>query len=163
MKNTLLLSITLCLLMLGCKKKDAPEKFSLAAGIEIHIKSPDGKNLLDPNIPGYFRSEDINIYYLKNGVKERVSDMLMDTPENFRIAESEAGENYLILGVSQNPDQAGISTTYIEFNNGEFTDIVTAEIIKNSSVSYYNKVWYNNELKFDPATMKYPTIEVVKQ
>lgn len=161
MKKFLSLSIILTLFTLACKKQTS-EQFVRFTQISIYYKSTNNVDLLNPANTGSFKAADIDIYYLRNGIRERVNNNNLDDPENFRIRIDDNGRHYLHLGLSEYVTEENLSTTFIEFNNGSFTDTIKAEIVKKNTMVHYEKLWYNNTLMFDPANPAPTKIEIVK-
>ncbi len=147
MKSTLTILMALTFFSLGCKKSNQTARFDLEIQTFISVKSAQGADLLNPQNSGSIKADDIDIYYLKDGKKERILNSLADFPENFRIVKNDNGSYSIKLFVSEYPDIKNISTTYIEFK-GRGTDTITAEIVKNPSAVYFTKLWYNSELKW---------------
>ena len=163
MKITLrtILLFLFSLFTVSCKKEE-PASFSQYTQISLYYKSVNNSDLLDPAKTGSILAGDIDIYYLKEGIRERVFYNNLDNPENFRIRKDDDGRYYLHLGLSEYPNANNLSTTYIEFNNGALTDTIKAEIVKKKTMIHYEKLWYNSILKFDPASSPFPKIEIVK-
>ena len=132
---------------LNCKKSNQPARFALVVHSFISVKSVDGADLLNPQNSGSIKADDIDIYYLKDGKKERIFNSLADFPENFRIVKNDNSRYSIKLFVSEYPDSKSISTTYIEFKD-RGTDTITAEIVKTPSAVYFTKLWHNSALKW---------------
>lgn len=132
----------------SCKKSDHPDQLARSTGVEISFKSESGADLLDPHLADGIKAEDIDIYYLKNGMKVRVYDAMMDRPENFGIEQHDNGTYFMKLFISEYLDAENISTTYIEIK-GHGTDTLLAKMVKKSGVVYFTELLYNGALKWD--------------
>lgn len=146
MKAKMLLITTVILFTMSSCKKDSSDYLN----VDIHISYIDknGIDLLNSSNPNAIKAADIDLYYLKNGIKTRVFDPNMDTPENFKIEYSESQHVYLIkIFINEYYDTNKMSETYIEF--GGRSDTIKASWYANESKSniHYLNVWYNNVLK----------------
>ena len=131
--------------MLSCNKENQD---NIKTDIQISYIDKDGNDMLNPLGLNTVKEADIDLYYLKDGIKTRVYDGNMDNPENFKIGYSETQHIYLItIFINEFYDANKISETYIEF--GDRSDTIKASWYANKSRSniYYLNVWYNNELK----------------
>ncbi|MET4080570.1 hypothetical protein ABIB40_000514 [Pedobacter sp. UYP30] len=160
MKNLLTLVCIISFLNLGCKKKACC--VIIDTFVSINYVDADNADLLDPTNPNVIKADDIEIYYLENGQKQRVYNGNLDLSKNFKILKTPNSDKYyLSLSVSADLNENGISTTYLEVKKYNFTDTLTATIDKSSSSTRVNKVWYNGAYKGN-AKEKTVTFTVVK-
>ena len=146
----------MCMLFLsaGCEKAspgpESSEQVAISLHYDISIKDLKGNDLLNPENEAAIKPKDIDIYYLKGRVKEKVYHPNYDAPENFFIAQKEdgSGQYYMRVFVSDHMNSNSISTTYIEFD-GWGTDTLTAKIHKQGAVTAATIAWYNGDLKID--------------
>lgn len=140
---------------------DEQEDFVRDVAIEMSISDVKGNDLLNPETTGAFRFEDIDLFYLKNGQKERVYDAYMDNPKNFFIFKS--GSKYYMRLFPNEHIENGFATTYIQFNESE-TDTIQCEFAKppNKNSGYISvfRVWYNGKIVWDGEGSRY--FEVIK-
>ena len=167
MKKNILPFLTILLLVTGCKKNEETAAFVLSTRVTFSITSVNGTDLLSPQNSGSIKADDIDIFYLKKGVKERVYEANLDSPEHFSILKTEIGNSFLKKGIyyfgvmlNEDVNAENISTTYIEIE-GRGTDTITAYISKKPGIVSVQKVWYNGTLKwkFEDG---YPGFELVK-
>lgn len=152
MKNSIILFCLFSLMSFGCKKKTDTNQVVVDTFVSIaYSNSNEGnKDLLDPANPNGIKAEDIQIYYLENGVKRRVYDANSDLTKNFKIGKAPNNDRYyLSVAVSTDLDKTDRSTTYIQVDKLNFTDTLTAEIYKHGSITKVGKVWYNGVFKVD--------------
>lgn len=142
--NIFLIAIVILCTMASCEKSQD----NIKTDIQISYIDKNGIDLLNSSNPNAIKAADIDLYYLKNGIKTRVFDPNMDTPENFKIGYSETQHVYIItIYINEYYDTNKMSETYIEF--GDRSDTIKASWYANKSRSniHYINVWYNNELK----------------
>lgn len=104
-----------------------------------------GNDRLDPNHSSPFTESNLEIYYLKDGKKERVFEGNLDYPKNFKLYISEGEEHSkMMLWISNHVEEDGHTKTLIEFPGGT-TDTVTMEPL-NEPANSARKLWYDGEL-----------------
>jgi hypothetical protein len=114
-----------------------------AINLQISYTNSAKADLLDPATPNGIRKDDVDIYYLQNGVKTQVYYPNLDYPKNFRISQTGMGNKYfLLLWASTHEDRNSITTTYINVRN-RFEDTVTAEVTRYGGRRSLKKVWIN--------------------
>ncbi len=103
-----------------------------------------GNDLLDPANPNGFKEANIDLYYMINGVKTRVLDGNMDSPEGFRIYYAETQKKY-ILAFSANThfDSKKMSETLIDF--GDYVDTISASWDVSDNGLVINEIWFNQK------------------
>lgn len=152
MKNFMLLlfsSFTLC-----CCEKKENDKIFIEANIDVSYLSVEGKDLLNKDTPGYYKEENIDVYYFVKGEKVKIYDPQMGYPKSFFISSEKRSDLYFlrlftylyynhIIGLDQNNH----TITYIRFGD-TVEDKIECEFKtykENSSISCL-KVWYNDSL-----------------
>ena len=134
--------------MISCSSDDSSngsDYYNLDIGITITIKDNNNIDLLNPNNPNAYLSENIKIYYLKeNGEVDEVYNSNYDFPRNFNIITPEdSQEDIYAMSLTPNTFLMDNAITYIEWNDTEIDTIKTSyRYGKNYTVC--NKVWYNN-------------------
>lgn len=115
----------------------------------VIVSDSEGRNLLNPETPGYFKEEDIRIYFVRNGVREEVYRANLDTPRNFSIDEYNSDHEYAmkLFPYEGNSDKE-VTTTIIRWNKVD-EDTVACEVRREDSYTGISKVWYNGELVCD--------------
>lgn len=144
MKKFLLAFGLLLLAQMGCNKQLCGcIMFEMA--VPISYVNAAGTDLLDSAKTGGIKKDDIDLYYLENGVKTKVYNPSRNSPENFYIAQGSDGKYFLSVGASEHTDGNSISTTYISIKNYP-EDTLTTEISRKNGMQV-TKAWLNGELK----------------
>lgn len=166
MKNIILTFLISVFFTVACKKNEHIQSVVLETAIDISISNAEGMDLLNPQTSGYIKAEDVNIYILKNGIKEKVFKATADFPENFYIFKVEQEINYLKNGtyylrlfLSETTNAGNISTTYLDIKG--HTDTITAYVENKPGSTVVTKVWFNGDLKYE-ASKSYHTFEIIK-
>jgi hypothetical protein len=147
MKNYLLVVGLLCLGQMGCKPCGCVDP-PIEMGINISYLNGAGTDLLNPATTDGIKKEDIDIYYLENGVKKRVHDASLDHPEKFTIYPFGNNNRYFLRVItSTQTNDKSISTTYISIKKYP-EDTVTTEITRTDAAKRVIKTWINGELKW---------------
>lgn len=166
MKNMIITFLVPVFFAAACKKNEQPDVVVLDTEMDISISNAEGIDLLNPQTSGYIKAEDVDIYILKNGVKEKVFKASADHPENFFIFKAEPtalylnpGTYYMRLFLNTNTNAENISITYLEIK-GHGTDTITAYVSQKPGVTAITKVWFNGDLKWNGDS--YHTFEIIK-
>ena len=157
--------ITLLILtvFISCNKDDSNEKTTVFfdTSVEISAKNVNGEDLLNPNNPNAYKTENIKIYYLINGEKQEVNDNKMDYPRSFLVYQN--GEDFRIRIFKNNSKIEGLPITYIKWNENE-TDTIQTEYDRTySNEPRMQKVWFNGELKWDIKNGEEGFFKILKQ
>jgi hypothetical protein len=115
---------------------------NIDTNISIHYIDKDGKDLIGTS--EMFKKENIDIYYVINGVAERVNNPSLDLPENFRVSD-ESGQRILTLFPNTSSD---VSLTIIEFNK-TIRDTIECKINNNDCGIFCTEVKYNGIIKWN--------------
>ena len=134
------------LMFSACSKNDISGDY-IETLIGINYIDKEGNDLLNPEAENAINTENIDIYYLKDGEKVRVCDYLMEIPENYYVNYSETHDKYyLVVFMSEYMNEENISETYIDF--GEWEDTIRCQYhVVDSGNFWYERVWYNGEKK----------------
>ena len=115
-------------------------------GVEICYADKNGKDLLDPTTPNAYKESDIDLYYMIDGVKTRVYDGMMDSPENFKFYYLETFHIYsLSIAPNDRYNANYMSETLIDF--GDRVDTLTVSYIVSANSRIVHSVWYNHVLQ----------------
>lgn len=113
--------------------------------VALSFVDEQGNDRLDPDHSSPLTESNLEIFYLKDGKKERVFDGNLDYPKNFVIKYSEGEENSkMMLWISNYIEEDGNTKTLIEFPGGT-VDTVTMEPLTKDANSAV-KIWYDGEL-----------------
>lgn len=120
-----------------------------------------GNDRLDPDHSIPLSESNLDIYYLKDGEKEKVFDGNLDYPKNFKIYYSEGeGKFTMMLWPSNHIEEDGNTTTLIEFPDAT-VDTVTMEPT-NEDANSAVKIWYDDQLVWDRNSDNAMPIEITK-
>lgn len=86
-----------------------------------------------------------------DGQKEKVFNENLDSPKGFHIDKGDdtAPYEYFLHLYANTIRGQNTATTYIQFNNDSMDTVKVSYEYSGNSV-HLNKVWYNQELRFDP-------------
>lgn len=146
--------ITFCLTFFVTMMSSCEEKLCgctvMDIGTVIIVSDQKGQNLLDPDTPGHFVEQDIRIYFLRDGKREEVFHSNLDAPRSFSI-ETYGSDNELAMKLVPDIETkgTGVTTTIIQWNDSE-EDTVACEVRNNDNGVFVTRVWYNNDLAYDP-------------
>lgn len=161
MKNLIFTIITIASL-LSCSNNEAKEDehFNLDLSINLLVKNSEGVDLLNPNIPNTYNTNNLSTYYILKGVTKQC-DYTLIAPENGFTTKYDMRifpYNYALNDV----------ITYIKWNN---TDIDTLKTNYEAGKNFVicTKVLYNNKVVYDqdngsntPSQYGSRTIEITK-
>ncbi|MHA7130287.1 hypothetical protein [Algoriphagus namhaensis] len=88
--------VTLMLILSSCREMEQPQFATVNVMAFITVLDQQGNNLLNPNIEGSFKANEIKIFYEREGKMEEFFEGHLDMPRNFRIVSPEAGNDYLL-------------------------------------------------------------------
>lgn len=147
--KTLINLSCLSLLFLSSCKEPTIKGVVVDTDLNLIVKDVSGKNLLDPSTPGYYKPEEIRIYYLKEGRKQEVFNPNLDAPRNFKVIKNEGNNEYYVrVFVNEGTTDQEVTTTYIQWQSGQ-EDTIRSLITRSPTTIYCDKVWYNELLKYD--------------
>jgi hypothetical protein len=142
MRNIIILSL-LCLFFSSCDKKDCCG-IQRDTILEFEIINGEGKDLLNSETPGFYNKDNIEVYYLINGIKEKVFYPNLDNPKQFLVYT--VGNKYVLRLFPNENKSNNSSITYLELNKSD-TDTVKCIYAINSLV--VEEVYYNDSLVFN--------------
>ncbi len=149
MKPVLLLALLFVLPMYNCKKNNNLRE-AINYSVQIFVENRSGQNLLDPNTPGYFKEENIRMYWLVDGKEELFYYPHLDHPFGLVVAKELGQANaYLNIYSVNHKAKENPTTTYIDWGNGD-RDTVLAKMTLNPGGDKYQlveKVWINGTLQ----------------
>ena len=159
MKNLTLIILT-SILIISCNSDDDNEDnfYALETGIDFLVSNQNGDDLLNPNTFNAYSSENIKIFYLKDGVVEEIYNSNLDLPRNFKIvAPEDSGIEKYYMSIFLNNFVSDNAITYVEWNETD-TDTIRANFNNGDNYSILSKAWYNEELVFDETIDTLPII-----
>jgi len=159
MKNLIIL---LSILFLSSCSSDDEKKnaFNYANQFQMTVKNSEGIDLLNPNSPNTLNTNNIKLYYLKNGVSEEVYNPSADFPRNYMIYLHPDG----FYRIELTPNDAAseeFPISYIKWNETD-TDTIKCKINYSENAIILEKVWFNEEFKLDTGLNNGLTFEIVK-
>lgn len=117
--------------------------------VDIWVRDPSGKSLLDPNIEGHFDRSQIRIFYVIDGDSIEVIRPRQDHPRNFAIIEEPQSGRFVFRVLPDEGTQNNEETiTLIEWAPGE-VDNLRCLIGRSEQAVFTRKIWYNDNLRFD--------------
>jgi len=143
-----ILLFCLAFILLFCNE-DHPTIIDIS--VDMWIRDQSGNNLLNAATAGYYKKEDIRIFYLQDGVRKEFNNPRMDAPRGFIIYRNDGNGEYVMkLSPYEGIVDKEITTTYIQWNDTQ-TDTVRCLMSRIYQSIYCKKIWYNNVLKYDDA------------
>ncbi|MGC3943306.1 MAG: hypothetical protein QM762_02015 [Chryseolinea sp.] len=119
------------------------------AVVNIMVTDSENRNLFDPSTPGYFKEEDIRIYFLRDGKREEAYAANLDNPRYFSIDQSGTNNEYVMrLFPDLETHGSDVTSTIIKWNDTD-EDTVDCEIRSTDNSTIITKVWYNDVLEYD--------------
>jgi len=126
--------------------------------IEIHYVDENGNNWLNQQ---ELNENNINVYFMKEGQKEKIFRGNLDQPKMFSVRKNALGEDALGLSPSDYIEN-NKSRTLIEFSSA---DVDTVDCLFNTSNSNMicEEVWYNGKPIWDASQNTPRAVEIVKE
>lgn len=135
---------------LSCKKNCC---IMIDANITINLVSKSSENLLAP--PNGLTLADIDVYYMKDGVKTLYFERHLDASKGFLINKHSDGQEKLTLFPTLNKDK--FTETMVKFGDLG-TDTIRCEYYKTDNQDIVKKVWLNGKLAWDGKGIRELTI-----
>ena len=153
MKTYFIAPMLILMCLLSCNKEENIGKTSsLAINLSVPIKlvNKEGKNLLDPSTPNYYKSENIKKYDLIDGKEQLFYKSNWQFPYGFSIVEN-SNLSHINFGANivskENP-----TTTYIDWGNGDRDTLVCGMTKTNDGYYQFIKELWINGKKVYPGT-----------
>jgi hypothetical protein len=131
----------------SCLQEDFPVLYDTY--VDILVKDRQGNNLLDPAVDGHFDHAALKLYYVRNSDTVEVFFARQDAPRNLSVLKNESNNEFFLRIL---PDEGRVNEeetlTLLEWAPG-LRDNVTCLFGRNEQAVFIQKVWYNNELRFD--------------
>lgn len=130
-------------LLTGCVEQSGTNGISISASTLVSVLDDKGNNLLDPEFEGAFKSEEIKIFYIRNGKIEEFFNPDLDMPRNFRVYKHEVTDEYmLVLGLEYE--------TIVQWREG-VTDTLRTEFyyFRENSGFRVDKIHYKGKVVYD--------------
>ena len=130
--------------LLSCKKKSVKET-AIYLSVYIKVQNAQGQDLLGPQTTGYFKPEQLKIYYLVNGEEKLYDRPNLNISRGFTIFNASTYGCYLMNVFVNNANAENEpTTTYIDWGNGD-RDTIVAAIDKRENYQMITNAWYNGE------------------
>ena len=136
-------------ILLSCHNDPGPTNIDI--NIDLKVLDKNGHNLLDSTISGYYKSKEIRIFFLENGVKTEVYNPRLDAPRNFFVSSVGNGQYFMRLFPNEGTFDQETTTTFLQWRQGD-EDTLKTTMTRISRSVYCSKVFYNRELKYDVNT-----------
>ncbi|MBI9055997.1 MAG: hypothetical protein JEY96_19405 [Bacteroidales bacterium] len=148
-KNFIIQLILFMVIVLSCDKE---EDIMLDVDLGVGISYIDGlgQDLLDPNNPNSYDTDQFKIYHYKNGEKVLFQMANLDNPKGYFVFK-EANMEYYRLAISEpnsyteEESEEYETLTLLELSSTE-TDTINIVIRKGNNFLETRKVYYNNIL-----------------
>lgn len=159
MKNLIML---LSVIFLSSCTSDDEKKneFNYSTAFEMIVKNSEGIDLLNPNSFNSLNTNNIKLYYLKNGVSEEVYNPSLDLPRNYTIYLHSDGI-YRIRIFPNEIQSEEFPITYIKWNETD-TDTIKCKLKYTENAIVLEKVWFNEVFKLDTTLNHGLTFEILK-
>jgi hypothetical protein len=138
-KIYILLLFATLLSALSCKK---PQDITVDIGIGIKVVNQQGQNLLSS--PLNLNMENIEVYYVENGVEKLFYDKDLGTPKAFRIGGLLGSEEIFLF---PNTVVEDFPVTLIKFGSLG-TDTIKCQYKRTEGDLICTKVWLNGQLRY---------------
>ena len=93
-------------------QKESVDGYNFDIGFRFEVSDANGINFLNPVNANAFQANQIDIYYLIDGEKQRVYNGNLDYPENFSIEVDESTDRYFM---SLDPNSRGDGNTTVTY------------------------------------------------
>ena len=159
MKNLIML---LSVMFLSSCNSDDEKKneFNYSTGFEMIVKNSEGIDLLNPNSPNTLNTNNIKLFYLKNGVSEEVYNPSLDLPRNYMIYLQSDGI-YRIRIFPNEIQSEEFPISYIKWNETDI-DTIKCKLKYTENAVVLEKVWFNEVFKLDTTLNNGLTFEILK-
>ncbi|MBB6611034.1 hypothetical protein H7F15_08300 [Pontibacter sp. Tf4] len=141
-----LTSLLFVFLLLTSCKSDDPEKAIVDTKIEMSVKDASGADMLDPTNANGYNAEEIEIFYVVDGVKQKVNNTDMDHPKGFHIFKQ--GDTYRIRIFPNADFHSSFPVTIVKWNETN-SDTIKCNIERTDNSQICKQVWVNDELAWE--------------
>lgn len=122
----------------------------LKSDIKISYRGAVGEDLLNPATKNALKTDEMELFYIKNGVKTKVSDLNTDKSKNLNINYNEALKEYTLdVDLNYEFDEQNMSVAFLEFRGRTDTIEASWASADRGSCVWYKKIWYNNQLAIE--------------
>ena len=157
MKKIILFALAFISLNACNKDENNTAEFNLNRSFSILITNSENEDLLDPETPGTYNTNNIKIFYLIDGEKIERYDPNRDAPRAYVIGY--AAERYGITIYPNIDESEEYPVTYIQWNEQD-TDTVKCQFNRGDNFLYLTKLWFNDELVLEIGELCF--FEIVK-
>ena len=144
--------------LVSCEKNI--EGVLIDANVDLAFRNANGADLLNPSAPNAIKDDDLDVFVLKNGIKNRFYQANLDAPKSFKIFK-EGDSPYVmrfyfdVLEENFNGNQV---TQYLRYKDGA-EDVIVAEFNSNRKQNkVIQKVWINGVLRWSSADGNSPVV-----
>ncbi len=144
-----LLLITCICLLFSCSKKTGTMD-DLDIYIDLKLENNSGSDLLNPNTNNSYNQENIQLFYLLNGVEQYYFCSNCDHQKRYFFFKRDNKFVMRIFPSFKIQEDGTYPITYIQWNDND-RDTIQCHINRNEDGSYIfcTKVWYNDSLVYD--------------
>ena len=132
-------------LLLSCSSTGPDETFR-STDINFSFVDKNGNDLLRSSHSDKITEQNTDLYFLKNGKKQRAFDDNLDHPKHFFISDEKISNRYFMRVFPNIIDGQETATTYIEFSDASKD---TIKVQYKDEPTVVTKIWYNGELRWD--------------
>jgi len=147
MKTITIAALFVAAIMTTSCKKEKPVNADLDNDIQILLLNESSANLLTP--PSALSTQNIDIYYMKNGVKTLYYQENLGMPKGIQIFKAADGKERLMMFPVESGSE--FSETLVKFGDLG-TDTVRCQHYISAQSKRVIKVWVNGDLKWDVTT-----------
>lgn len=143
---------------MGCSKKsDIADDMDIA--IDLKLENIHGGDLFNPDTENSYNQEDIQLFYLLNGIEHYLFCGNCDHQKHYYFYER---DNKFVMRISPSyeiQEDGSDPVTYIQWNDSD-RDTLQCQIYRSDDGGNIvcTKVWYNDSLVYNNIGLRYFTI-----
>ncbi|MDR1652789.1 MAG: hypothetical protein LBS01_03915 [Prevotellaceae bacterium] len=139
--RTLIYLLIIAMCFTGCEQ-EKPNAFPGPKGVSIVLIGKDGQNLFNSNVKNQIEIDKIKNLFLIDGELVEQYHAHFDSPKMCVIVDSQTDiGNVFFLGLSAYFNSEGLSTTVVDWGNGD-SDTIQATVLPSTKLPY-SEFWYN--------------------
>ncbi|MEJ5994362.1 hypothetical protein WG904_08030 [Pedobacter sp. Du54] len=141
MKRILIL-LAVLLFFASCDRKCCT---NYSVDVTLKYQNSNGEDLLDPRTSNALKAEDIDVYAVRNGVRVRLYNGMMDAPKNFKIYGSSTEKYFMkfYFDIQQESFTNKKVTMFITYKDGSEDKLVGEFNDDDGSNIILQNVWLN--------------------
>ncbi|HLO92222.1 MAG TPA: hypothetical protein VK172_13750 [Lentimicrobium sp.] len=145
-------------LLISCSKESGKAD-NLDICIDLKLESISGSDLLNPDTENSYNQEDIQLFYLLNGIEQYHFCGNCDHQKHYYFFER---DNRFVMRISPSfviQEDGSDPVTYVQWNDSD-RDTLKCHIYRSDDGGNIvcTKVWYNDSLVYDNIGVRYFTI-----